>query len=150
MYKKLKFIAVGMLAIAAYTVPTLITRAGGPDTVLPLAVAAPQPAPVVIHMRITAYSSTPDQTDSTPFITANGTHVHDGMVATNILPFGTKITIPSLFGDKVFTVEDRMNAKYQKSVDIWMDETSKAIRFGVEYADVVVAPTQAGTSLSLK
>ena len=34
---------------------------------------------------ITAYSSTPDQTDSTPFITAYNTFVRDGIVAANFL-----------------------------------------------------------------
>jgi len=45
---------------------------------------------------ITAYSSTVDQTDDTPFITANGSFVRDGIVANNMLPFGTKIKIPEL------------------------------------------------------
>ena len=51
---------------------------------------------------VTAYSSTPDQTDATPFITANGTTVHDGIIAANWLKFGTRVRIPDMFGDKVF------------------------------------------------
>ncbi len=57
----------------------------------------------------TAYSSTPDQTDDDPFTMANGHRVHDGAIAANFLPFGTRVMIPELYGDKVFTVEDRMN-----------------------------------------
>src|SRR3989344_1044153 len=57
-----------------------------------------------IDMVITAYSSTPDQTDDTPFITASGKQVADGIVANNLLPFGTKIRMPDLYGDKVFVV----------------------------------------------
>src|SRR3989338_9520428 len=67
----------------------------------------------------TAYSSTPDQTDSTPFITANGTYVFDGLVAANFLPFHTKIKIPEMFGDKVFTVEDRMHPRFSDRIDVW-------------------------------
>src|SRR3989338_6284806 len=43
----------------------------------------------------TAYSSTPDQTDATPCVSANGydlcLHNRENIVATNMLPFGTKI-----------------------------------------------------------
>lgn len=92
----------------------------------------------VIPMKITAYSSTVDQTDSTPFITASGMHVRDGIVATNMLPFGTQIEIPLLFGDKIFTVEDRMSARMKNVVDIWMATTSAAIRFGVNHTDIFV------------
>ena len=64
-----------------------------------------------IQVIVTAYSSTPDQTDDTPFITASGKSVADGIIASNLFPFGTKIRIPKLYGDKIFTVEDRMNKK---------------------------------------
>ena len=43
----------------------------------------------VIYVTVTSYSSTPDQTDDSPFVTANGTWVHDGTLAANFLPFGT-------------------------------------------------------------
>lgn len=81
-------------------------------------------------VRATAYSSTHDQTDSTPFITAKGTYVRDGIIAANFLPFGTKIRIPDLYGDKIFTVEDRMNARYWYNIDIWFPERSLAKAFG--------------------
>ena len=86
----------------------------------------------VIKVSASAYSSDPDQTDDTPFITASGSTVRDGIVATNFLPFGTKIKIPKVFGDKVFTVEDRMNARYNEKqyIDIWFDNTLSAIHFG--------------------
>lgn len=79
----------------------------------------------------TAYSSTPDQTDDTPFITASGTTVRDGIIATNFLPFGTLIRIPHLFGDKIFVVEDRMNRRYATRVDIWFPERELAKIFGI-------------------
>lgn len=80
----------------------------------------------------TGYSSTPDQTDDTPFITASGTTVRDGIIATNFLPFGTLVRIPHLFGDKIFVVEDRMNRRYATRVDIWFPERELAKIFGVK------------------
>jgi len=79
---------------------------------------------------ITGYSSTIDQTDASPFITANGTYVYDGLVAANFLPFHAKIQIPDYFGDKVFTVEDRMNKKFQNRVDVWFPDRESALEFG--------------------
>ncbi|MCK9393391.1 MAG: hypothetical protein WCX30_04055 [Candidatus Paceibacterota bacterium] len=86
-----------------------------------------------IKVIITAYSSEVEQTDNTPLVTANGTVVKDGIVANNMLPFGTKIKIPSLYGSKIFTVTDRMNArKGNYKVDIWFPTTEEAIDFGVK------------------
>ena len=92
-----------------------------------------------IKVIVTAYSSTPDQTDSTPFITASGKDVADGIAANNLLPFGTKIMIPNLYGDKVFTIEDRMNQKMGNyHVDLWMPSTALARNFGVKIANIEV------------
>ena len=52
-----------------------------------------------LTMWVTAYSSTPEETDDTPFITASNTRVRHGIVATNMLPFGTRIQFPEVFGD---------------------------------------------------
>lgn len=91
------------------------------------------------YMIITAYSSTEDQTDSTPFLTASQKQVADGIVANNMLPFGTKVKIPELYGDKVFTVEDRMH--YRKGsyhLDIWFPTREEAQNFGVAKAYIEV------------
>lgn len=79
---------------------------------------------------VTAYSSTPDQTDDTPFITASGTRTRDGVVAANFLPIGTKVRMPTIYGDKVFVVEDRMNSRYYLRMDIWMASRQQALQFG--------------------
>ena len=84
-----------------------------------------------MNVTMTAYSSTPDQTDSTPFITASNTRVRWGTVAANFLPFQTKVRIPQMFGDKVFVVEDRMNKRYWHRVDVWMPTRQEAIHFGL-------------------
>jgi len=99
-------------------------------------VSADKSAPVVkIPGRVvivTAYSSTPDQTDSSPFITANGTYVRDGIIATNFLPFGAKVKFPEYSGDKIFTVADRMAKKNSHKIDIWMASRNAAMNFGVK------------------
>ena len=88
---------------------------------------------------ITAYSSTPGQTDDTPFTTASGKHVADGVIANNGLPLGTKVKIPDLYGDKVFVVEDRMNKRMGTNrFDIWMPSTTSALHFGVQKAEIEV------------
>lgn len=86
----------------------------------------------------TAYNSLPNQTDDTPFITASGTHVRHGVLAANFLPIGTRVKIPDLYGDQVFIVEDRMNPRYYKRVDIWMEEYDDAIAFGVKNITIEV------------
>ena len=91
-----------------------------------------------MRMTLTAYSSTPDQTDSTPFITASNTRVKWGTVAANFLPFQTKIRIPGMFGDKVFVVEDRMNKRYWHRVDVWMPTRQEAINFGLRVFDIEI------------
>lgn len=87
---------------------------------------------------LTAYSSNFDETDDDPFITALGTYVRDGVVATNLLPFKTKIVIPELFGDKIFVVEDRMHKRLKNVIDIWMPSKEKALEFGIVKAKVRV------------
>ncbi len=92
-----------------------------------------------VKMVITAYSSVPEETDSTPFITASGSIVEDGIVANNLLPFGSKVRIPELYGDKIFVVEDRMNQKKGNyHLDIWFDNQPEAKKFGSELTYVEV------------
>lgn len=85
-----------------------------------------------IHVVVTAYSSTPEQTDDTPFITASGSYVRKGIVAANFLPLGTKIKLPDIYGDEIFVVEDRMHPRKAYNVDIWFASTSEAKNFGIQ------------------
>ncbi len=93
-----------------------------------------------IEVVATAYSSTPEQTDSTPFITASNKEVYDGLIATNFLAFGTKIRIPEIFGDKIFTVDDRMHRRFNKSkrIDVWFPTLLAAKKFGVKSLQIEV------------
>lgn len=113
----------------------------------PIAIKAEGAVPQAVFMKVTAYSSSPDETDSTPFITANGTRVHDGIIATNMFPFGTRVEIPSLFGNKVFVVEDRMASRIKNTVDIWMPSKIAALRFGANYANILILPNPSEISL---
>jgi len=91
---------------------------------------------------LTAYTSDPAQTDDTPCITASGLDVcarnEENVVAANFLPIGTRVRIPELYGDRVFYVEDRMNARYHYKMDIWMKDLQDAKTFGVKYATIEV------------
>ena len=87
---------------------------------------------------LSAYSSTSDQTDSTPFIMASGKHVYDGAIASNFLPLGVLVRIPELFGGKIFVVEDRMHKRFSDRVDIWMPTRQEAINFGLRSATTEV------------
>ena len=92
-----------------------------------------------IKMIVTAYSSTPEQTDNTPFITASGKSVIDGIVANNMLPFGARIRIPELYGDKIFVVEDRMHQRKGKyHLDVWLSEYLQARNFGAKITYIEV------------
>ena len=102
----------------------------------------PNPEPKTVkelNVVITAYSSTESQTDSTPFTTAAGTTVRDGIVANNLLSFGTKIRIPELYGDKIFVIEDRMHSKKgYYHVDIWFPSYWEAKNFGAKRTHIEV------------
>jgi 3D (Asp-Asp-Asp) domain-containing protein len=86
------------------------------------------------NLVITAYSSTVDQTDSSPCITANGfnlcQHNQEDVIAANFLPFGTKVRIPEYFGDRIFTVQDRMHSRYNYRADVWFRDRHDAVHFG--------------------
>lgn len=101
-------------------------------------VGAPQRDYVNFTVWVTAYSSSVDETSSHPFITASGKHVRDGIIASNFLPFGTKVIIPTLFGNRVFTVEDRMARRKTDFVDIWMPSKQDALDFGIHHTQIYI------------
>ena len=88
-----------------------------------------------IYTTVTAYNSERSQCQGDPCITATGfnvcKHGIEDTVATNRLPFGTKVKIPEFFGDRIFIVRDRMNRRYHNRVDVWMISKKEAINFGV-------------------
>lgn len=107
-----------------------------PDKIMAgqLPMAGKREADRVVSVILTAYSSTLAQTDSTPFNTSNGLQVYDGLIAANWLPYGTRVKFPELFGDKIFTINDRMHPRYGRSrADLWLDlPIEKVKEFGVK------------------
>ena len=94
--------------------------------------------PVFIQVRtlgyrtLTAYNSVPEQTDSTPCISASGMNVCEtsrNIVATNELPFGTELFIEG----EIWEVQDRMNKKYKNGeIDLLMDSYEDAKNWGIQ------------------
>lgn len=82
------------------------------------------------YVTVTAYTSRPEETDSSPFITANGTYVRWGIVASNNLPFGTIVCFRDLFKDQFFIVTDRMHRRFDGYVDVWFSNLEAAEKFG--------------------
>jgi len=124
--------------------PNLVIKAadaGGENQKVKL-IQPSQQVTATYQVPITAYSSTVDQCDDTPCITANGFDLCDNnqenVIAANFLPFGTKVRIPELFGDRIFTVQDRMNARYYYRADVWMKTRQSARNFGLVYATIEV------------
>ncbi len=103
----------------------------------------------------TSFSSDPRQTDNTPCLPAMWKfnlcenyeeHGLEDTIAANFLPLGTQVRFPEVYGDKIFTVRDRMNARYNGTnrIDFWVgspapttpeivaEAKKKAIAFGVK------------------
>ena len=100
------------------------------------------------EVQVTGYSSTRDQCDGDPFITAANTRVRDGIVAlsrdllrryTPDAPFdwGDRIHLAGI-GD--FIVEDSMNARFSRRVDIWFPDRRSAWRWGLQETTLVIPP----------
>ncbi|KKU86406.1 MAG: hypothetical protein A2667_01980 [Candidatus Wildermuthbacteria bacterium RIFCSPHIGHO2_01_FULL_47_27] len=107
---------------------------------LPDLITPPSAISERVVMVITAYSSSVWETDDDPHITAAGTSVRPGIVANNLLPMGTKVRLPELYGDKVFVVEDRMNSRKGKyQLDVWFPSHQEAKNFGSKktYVDIM-------------
>lgn len=95
-----------------------------------IVIAAPAPRVEIIEGAIlTAYSSSEDETDSSPKITASNQEVHEGVVANNCLPFGTRLA----WEGKTYVVKDRKNKRYGcEWFDIWHPSKESALEFGIK------------------
>lgn len=91
----------------------------------------------IITAVISAYSSSPEQTDDTPFHTANGERVAPGTIACpGALEFGTSVMIKG----RQYTCNDRMNKRYRHGnyFDIWTPTRGEAVAFGRQTLPVVI------------
>ena len=91
--------------------------------------------PEVIQAVITGYSSTEDQTDSTPNLTAYNTKTRKGIVANNCLKKGTTVIIEGI----ALIVEDRKNSRYGcEWFDIWFESRELALEWGIQKHEIIV------------
>ena len=91
--------------------------------------AAVSPAKIEIAAVVTEYTSSADETDSTPFLNASGTRPKEGSIACpSKYPFGTVVTI----GGQDYKCDDRMAREYrdQPHFDIWVQSKAEAFKFG--------------------
>lgn len=126
----------------AFKVPTLF-----PTLLILSSVAVGFAAsPHTLEVVVTAYSSTPAQTDGDPTVTATGQTVRPGILAVSRdlldtqLPYGTQVRILEIHADEegcggyptstVFEVQDTMAARIENQVDIWMPNLQEAVAWG--------------------
>jgi 3D (Asp-Asp-Asp) domain-containing protein len=99
-------------------------------------------------MTVTSYRSVPSQTDSSPWITSIGERVHPHGVAVSRdllkknggpLNYGDTIYIQG-YGLKV--VNDVMNKRYKRHIDIWVTTYAQEHKIGVRTKDIwLITPT---------
>ena len=78
---------------------------------------------------ITFYTPRPEETDDTPYHTASGERVREGIIACpNWLNFGDKVIIDG----QSYACEDRMNERYRdgRYFDIFTFDLEEALAFG--------------------
>ena len=83
----------------------------------------------------TKYTPRPEETDSTPFITATGQRVREGIIANNCLKFGTYVEIDGEF----YTVADRLNPRYGcDHYDIFCWDLEEAREYGANVKTIKI------------
>lgn len=88
-----------------------------------------------VQATVTAYTSSEDETDSTPFENASGTRPARGSVACpRELAFGTQVVIDG----KTYRCDDRMHSKYADRYDIWVESKAEAFEWGRRTLAVVI------------
>jgi 3D (Asp-Asp-Asp) domain-containing protein len=101
-------------------------------------------------LKSTAYNSSVSQTDSTPRVTATGARTRFGVIALSrdmlrSIPYGSQVSLEdmgalgsgagrgrfnSMLQGVVFIVEDTMNKRISRTVDVWFHSRSMAMRWG--------------------
>lgn len=98
------------------------------------------------EVTMTAYSSTVDQTNSQPFITATNQRVRMGIIAASRdllateLPHGTRVRVVYIHDDPracggwdpgmVLEVQDTMNRRKRNTIDLWLPSRREARLWG--------------------
>jgi 3D (Asp-Asp-Asp) domain-containing protein len=143
--------------IAAKPAPKPVTARPAPRPT-PVARASSSRSLLVITVKSTAYNSIPNQTDSTPFVTATGSRTRFGIVALSRdllrrIPYGSIVRIEDLgnwsngrgrgtynrmLSGVNFIVEDTMHIRKRNTVDVWMPTRRGAIQWGARQIRVTV------------
>ena len=104
-----------------------------------------------LRVRSTAYNSTPNQTDSSPFYTSTGARTRYGIIALSRdllrrFPYGSRVRLEdsgawsngrgygkynAMLKDTVFVVEDTMHPRKNGTVDVWLPARRQALQWGV-------------------
>jgi 3D (Asp-Asp-Asp) domain-containing protein len=104
-----------------------------------------------MRLLATGYSSRVEETDDTPFITASNTRTRPGVVAlSRDMLWRYNRQGPFTFGDAIhisgigdFIVEDSMNRRWRKRLDIWFPSREAAANFGIRRVTVTMPLTPA-------
>ena len=85
-----------------------------------------------LKVDVTWYTSSVKETDSTPFITADGSKVRDGIIAVsrnllNYFEYGDSLYVEDLGW---FEVRDCMHQRWMNTVDIWCNDRDYALQNG--------------------
>jgi 3D (Asp-Asp-Asp) domain-containing protein len=91
------------------------------------------PLHLIDSVTVTHYTNSIEETDAYPDIMASCNRVYDGALAIskdlgNLLKFGDKVYVENI---GIFTVEDLMNRKWTKRVDIFTFSKKKARAGGI-------------------
>lgn len=89
-----------------------------------------------ISVWASAYSSSVEETDGNPFMTASGITVNSKTMASNFLPLGTVVSL----NGKEYIVQDRMNSRYNNeyTVDVWQPSSEAAFAFGMRLVTIEI------------
>lgn len=114
-----------------------------------------------IIVTMTAYSSTTDQTDDTPFTTSTQQPVRLGIVAVSRdllagdLPYGTTLRVIETYGEPdtcgawdvtmILEVQDTMHRRKQQQIDLWLPSRDEALAWGYCQARVEILEMAATT-----
>jgi 3D (Asp-Asp-Asp) domain-containing protein len=85
---------------------------------------------------VTAYTSSPDETDNTPHITASGARTREGIIACpRKYEFGTLFYIE---GKGLYECQDRTHPRFDDRFDIWMKTKKEAFKWGVQQRKITI------------
>lgn len=122
-------------------------------------IVRPSPEPVLdgFPVTITAYTSDVVWTDNEPFVTATGRWVGPGTIALSRdlletytpgapFDFGDRVWIPG-FGE--FRVDDTLNRRWTRRVDIWLASGHEARRHGLQQGRLYAIPDHDAAGVGL-